>query len=408
MGYLYQQRVFLFLFIISLLFLVYSSHFSSPKLIKVQLMGVNRNMSSQSEEILTPTQTKAMYKNDSIRPIFNSTVFIHGAQNHSVLKATSTSFGKLVHFGPKGREFDFRINIDVKPSTCATSIQKKFQGSKWASNMFLRNITMVMHQGAMSNAEYKRLHAFGMPYGLKGYKRSDLSYKDLQAILSKLPHEYSILDFSSKEKPTCLSCAVIGNGGILNGSKLGKEIDGHDLVFRVNHAIRRGFEEDVGNKTTHYVMMDRSLIHTSKEDVPRDKEIKYVFLPCRRLDYSYIKDAIGRPNPKLKLVTDANNVRILHPDFVRYINKIWIRRKRFFRPTTGGIMFMSALHCGCDSVDVYGMGINKQYSAHYYDLEHQRYKYNRGHDFGREVEILKALDNEGIINWYKRDVNLFK
>lgn len=30
----------------------------------------------------------------------------------------------------------------------------------------------------------------------------------------------------------CVRCAVVGNGGILNGSRQGKAIDSHDLVFR--------------------------------------------------------------------------------------------------------------------------------------------------------------------------------
>ncbi|XP_071960944.1 alpha-N-acetylgalactosaminide alpha-2,6-sialyltransferase 1-like isoform X2 [Antedon mediterranea] len=344
-------------------------------------------------------QTREDEKTDKKpHPVVVPTVKVHKKQ--LVLR-----FGKMRHFGSRGREFDFRLKVDFKPSNCSISIQNKLQRSKWASKMYLPNITMVMHEGAMSNDEYRRLHAFGMPYGLSF--RDDLVYTDLQAILSKLPRVDSILDFSGKERPSCLSCAVVGNGGILNGSKLGKEIDEHDLVFRVNHAIRRGFEEDVGTRTTHYVMMDRSLEHTSKEDVPRDQGIIYVFLPCRRLDYDYIEAAIGPPNPNMKLVTSANNMRILHPDFVRYVNKVWIQRKRAFRPTTGGIMFMSALHSGCDSVNAYGMGFNKQYTSHYYDIEYRPHKSTASHDFGREIDILKILDKEGIINWYKRDVKQF-
>ena len=30
----------------------------------------------------------------------------------------------------------------------------------------------------------------------------------------------------------CIRCAVVGNGGILNGSKQGSAIDGNDYIFR--------------------------------------------------------------------------------------------------------------------------------------------------------------------------------
>ena len=78
----------------------------------------------------------------------------------------------------------------------------------------------------------------------------------------------------------CVRCAVVGNGGILNGSRQGKAIDAHDLVFRcgrvagrtgrwvlgggqpwvrvprfscrLNGAVIKGFEEDVGTKISFY------------------------------------------------------------------------------------------------------------------------------------------------------------
>uniref|UniRef100_A0A672H5S8 alpha-N-acetylgalactosaminide alpha-2,6-sialyltransferase n=1 Tax=Salarias fasciatus TaxID=181472 RepID=A0A672H5S8_SALFA len=48
----------------------------------------------------------------------------------------------------------------------------------------------------------------------------------------------------------CVHCAVVGTAGILNGSKVGAEIDSHDYVFRMNGAITEGYEEDVGNRTS--------------------------------------------------------------------------------------------------------------------------------------------------------------
>jgi hypothetical protein len=45
------------------------------------------------------------------------------------------------------------------------------------------------------------------------------------------------------------SCAVVGSGGSLWRSGLGKEIDAHDVVLRVNQAPTVGYESHVGRRT---------------------------------------------------------------------------------------------------------------------------------------------------------------
>ena len=46
------------------------------------------------------------------------------------------------------------------------------------------------------------------------------------------------------------SCAIVGNSGGLNEARLGKDIDSHDIVVRLNVAPVNGFEEKVGGKTS--------------------------------------------------------------------------------------------------------------------------------------------------------------
>ena len=81
---------------------------------------------------------------------------------------------------------------------------------------------------------------------------------------------------------------------------------------------------------------------------------------------------------------------------------------RSFRPSTGAMMLFTAMHAGCDTLSVYGMGFNRDYTEHYYDKTFTIYRDVRGsHDFPREIEIMKELDKAGIIKWYKRDVPKF-
>jgi len=62
------------------------------------------------------------------------------------------------------------------------------------------------------------------------------------AAASPFPDLGDLADFSS--------CAVVGSSGALGGSGLGAEIDSHGAVIRFNDAPTRGFEADVGSRTT--------------------------------------------------------------------------------------------------------------------------------------------------------------
>ena len=58
----------------------------------------------------------------------------------------------------------------------------------------------------------------------------------------------------------CDTCAVVGSSDRLRlHGKHGALIDGHQCVFRVNHAPTRGYEDYVGRKTTHRVIGDGTM-----------------------------------------------------------------------------------------------------------------------------------------------------
>ncbi|KAK7918849.1 hypothetical protein WMY93_010133 [Mugilogobius chulae] len=106
-------------------------------------------------------------------------------------------------------------------------------------------------------SEWNRLSHFNNPFGFMDYR-----HQDVMAALNLVqkPTEPLLLPKPGRD---CISCAVVGTGGVLWRSKKGKEIDNHDYVFRVNGAVIKGFEEDVGERTDVYVHTSYSI--TSSE-----------------------------------------------------------------------------------------------------------------------------------------------
>ncbi|XP_025915451.1 alpha-N-acetyl-neuraminyl-2,3-beta-galactosyl-1,3-N-acetyl-galactosaminide alpha-2,6-sialyltransferase isoform X1 [Apteryx rowi] len=57
----------------------------------------------------------------------------------------------------------------------------------------------------------------------------------------------------------CRRCALVSSSGQMLGSRLGKAIDGEECVLRMNHAPTRGYEEDVGVRSTIRVVSHTSV-----------------------------------------------------------------------------------------------------------------------------------------------------
>ncbi|KAM9000475.1 alpha-N-acetylgalactosaminide alpha-2,6-sialyltransferase 3 isoform 4-T4 [Sarcophilus harrisii] len=57
----------------------------------------------------------------------------------------------------------------------------------------------------------------------------------------------------------CDLCAIVSSSGQMVGQKVGAEIDGSSCVWRMNNAPTRGYEEDVGRKTSVRVVSHTSV-----------------------------------------------------------------------------------------------------------------------------------------------------
>ncbi|XP_071794492.1 alpha-N-acetylgalactosaminide alpha-2,6-sialyltransferase 2-like [Asterias amurensis] len=311
---------------------------------------------------------------------------------------------------------------------CPTSVRMKMMSDQPARH-FAAETPILAWNKHYSKAEYQRLSKFGGNFGWKDMK--EMSVASALALLNSSHNRYMFDDRMVKgsipNDKKCIRCAVIGNGGMLNGSMMGKEIDANDYVFRVNTALTKGHESDVGTRTSFYcftlVTYYNSIaqrFRTGFYGAPADEGIRYVFFANSLWTYKFISDVLNkrRPTrvssgkgwwmmpPKFPKQLTANNIKLVHPDFMRYLKLSWVNSPAKFRsvhtPSTGASMLLLALHT-CDEVNVYGFGgSDAKFSDHYYDKTFYKRVHYANHDFRSEDKLWHLLHERGIINLYTR------
>ncbi|XP_077897741.1 alpha-N-acetylgalactosaminide alpha-2,6-sialyltransferase 2 isoform X1 [Ictidomys tridecemlineatus] len=262
------------------------------------------------------------------------------------------------------------------------------------------------------------------PYGWRG-----LSHQTIASTLSLLNSSENerLFAASGGPSPDCIRCAVVGNGGILNGSRQGLQIDAHDYVFRLNGAVIKGFEQDVGTKTSFYGFtvntMKNSLISYQNlgfTSVPQGQDLRYIFIPSSIRDYLMLRSAIlgvpvpegpdkgdspgpttapsagtsappssprsppcpstvpgalststvgPRPHTYFGPEASASKFKLLHPEFISYLTKRFLKSKLI--NTTFGDLYMPSTGAlmlltalhTCDQVSAYGF-ITKNYQKY--------------------------------------------
>ncbi|XP_078698541.1 alpha-N-acetylgalactosaminide alpha-2,6-sialyltransferase 2-like isoform X1 [Branchiostoma floridae x Branchiostoma belcheri] len=313
-------------------------------------------------------------------------------------------------------------------SKCPSAIRKNPDKVPGGQN-FIPDIPVLMWSEHITPEEYARLTQFKMSYGWDG-----MSYEDVKNCLRHLntsAHRYMFPGWAP-DHAGCIRCAVVGNGGILRGSGKGREIDGHDFVWRVNAAITEGFEEDVGKRTSFYFhsvnSMKKSAAHAGLSGFrdrlpPQSKDTVYTSISHGRRDYVYFDAAInwkpvksGRdrskahePPSEYGVKPASTKFRMLHPDFMRYLKYHWLNSSRgygrfegIYQPSKGAMMLLAALHT-CDVTDAYGFltADHAQYSDHYYEKDWQKFVFYVNHDFKMEMKLWDELDKAGLMALYR-------
>uniref|UniRef100_UPI00398F597A alpha-N-acetylgalactosaminide alpha-2,6-sialyltransferase 5 n=1 Tax=Pristiophorus japonicus TaxID=55135 RepID=UPI00398F597A len=161
----------------------------------------------------------------------------------------------------------------------------------------------------------------------------------------------------------CKDCALVTSSGHLIGSRRGAEIDRAECVIRMNDAPTRGYQEDVGRRTSLRVVAHSSihrLLQKGGELLNVSRDPAFIFWgpsSCMRRDgkgrlYNHLQ-LIHRILPRLKLHTITRQ-KMLHFDelFERETGKD--RKSSNSWLSTGWFTMIIALEL-CDRIDVYGM-----------------------------------------------------
>ncbi|XP_055098147.1 alpha-N-acetylgalactosaminide alpha-2,6-sialyltransferase 2 isoform X1 [Symphalangus syndactylus] len=257
-----------------------------------------------------------------------------------------------------------------KGQACQQLLHLAIQRHPHFRGLFNLSIPVLLWGDLFTPELWDHLSQHKAPYGWRG-----LSHQVIASTLSLLNGSESAKLFAPPRDPPpkCIRCAVVGNGGILNGSRQGPNIDAHDYVFRLNGAVIKGFERDVGTKTSFYGFtvntMKNSLVsyrNLGFTSVPQGQDLQYIFIPSDIRDYVMLRSAIlgvpvpegldkgDRPHTYFGPEASASKFKLLHPDFISYLTERFLKSKLIntnfgdlYMPSTGALMLLTALHT-CD------------------------------------------------------------
>ncbi|XP_062361968.1 alpha-N-acetylgalactosaminide alpha-2,6-sialyltransferase 2 [Cinclus cinclus] len=346
----------------------------------------------------------------------------HGAGSHRQALGGSSEGGNSFKPSAKLEEPE---PSRKQPSPCLHSVMARAKADPKFREIFRFNTPVLMWDQHFTPETWNRLKTRHVPYGWKGLSLAVVGSTLRLLNASANRHLFDRATFPGG----CVRCAVVGNGGILNGSRQGKAIDSHDLVFRINGAVIKGFEEDVGTKVSFYGFtvntMKNSLISYEEYGftrIPQGKDLKYIFIPSDVRDYVMLKSAIqGSPVPEGSDKGDqpqkyfgpeasSEKFKLLHPDFLQYLTARFLRSEllntqygSLYMPSTGALMLLTALHA-CDQVSAYGFitANYEQFSDHYYEVEKKPLVFYANHDMMLEAALWRSLHRAGIITLYQR------
>ncbi|XP_059206436.1 CMP-N-acetylneuraminate-beta-galactosamide-alpha-2,3-sialyltransferase 1-like [Centropristis striata] len=213
--------------------------------------------------------------------------------------------------------------------------------------------------------------------------------KTVKDVFERFPHVPDVI----KYKPgRCRTCAVVGNSGNLKGSRYGPLIDFHDIVIRINRGRTKGYEADVGTKTTHRVMYPESAFTS-------DNTTHLVFVPFKIKDLQWLLGKFEPSDANSGKIANRDLVMILNPAFMKYVYEQWLDRKGRY-PSTGFITLALSFSI-CDQVDVFGFGADSDGNWNHYFETTNRHLRTGPHPGGHEYGLIETLHKKEKIGFYR-------
>ncbi|KAF4797096.1 Type 2 lactosamine alpha-2,3-sialyltransferase [Turdus rufiventris] len=222
--------------------------------------------------------------------------------------------------------------------------------------------------------KWARIKDFVPPFGIKGQDNL------IKAILSATK-DYRLTP--ALDSLSCRRCVIVGNGGVLVNKSLGLKIDDYDVVIRLNSAPVKGFEKDVGGKTTLRITYPEGAIQKMEQ---YEKDSLFVLAGFKWQDFKWLKYIVYKEKVSAsdgfwksvatRVPREPHEIRILNPYFIQEAAFSFIGLPfnnglmgRGNIPTLGSVAITMALH-NCDEVAVAGFGYDMSSPnapLHYYE-----------------------------------------
>ncbi|XP_042362499.1 CMP-N-acetylneuraminate-beta-galactosamide-alpha-2,3-sialyltransferase 1-like [Plectropomus leopardus] len=291
-----------------------------------------------------------------------------------------------------------------------------FSTPSWDLSIFsfgLQNSSLCACQNCMTEGDpwfTARMKASPQPFLSKTYeplendfkwwRRIQFERRNFTVYKSTLAKLFQIFppvpDVVEHSPDHCTTCAVVGNSGNLNGSRYGPLIDFHDMVIRMNRGRTKGYEADVGSKTTHHVMYPNSA-------TTLDNTTHLVFFPFKisHLLWLFNKfDPGENRSVNSKRIANKDLVMILNPAFIKYVHTTWLGKNGAY-PSTGFLTVALSLQI-CDEVSVFGFGADKKGNwNHYFEILRQKKLRTGQHAGSHEYRLIQRLQEKKKIVFFK-------